>query len=110
MNRETIYLDELITKIIENKEIGEIMRNAMLEIARSCKTVQKEEMPHYKQVKREEVMSKLAEGKDIYCVTFYDKRWSTGVYELRFKQVGSVLNMIKIEDAIFYERIEGGEE
>lgn len=48
-NREIIYLDELITKIRENKEIGEIMGNVMIEIAKSCKTVQQEnfvELPY----------------------------------------------------------------
>lgn len=110
MNRETIHLDELITKIRENREIGEIMGNAMIEIARNCRRVQKEEMPHYKQIRRDEVMSKLAEGKNIYCAVFCDGRWNTGIRELRFKQVESVLSMIKIEDAVFYEKIEEGEE
>ena len=105
--REMIYLDELLLKIKENREIGEIMGNTMIEIAKSCKTVQKEEMPHYKQIRREEVMTKLAEGKDVYCAIFYDTEWSRGMYRLQSRKVESMLSMIKeTEDAVFYERIE----
>lgn len=109
-NREIIYLDELITKIQENKEVGEIMGNTMIEIAKSCKTVQKEEMPHYNQIRRDEVMAKLEEGKDIYCVTFKDEKYGTGVCRLQMKHIKAILDMInKTEDAAFYERIEESE-
>ena len=109
--REMIYLDELLLKIKENREIGEIMGNAMIEVAKSCKTVQKEEMLHYKQIRREEVMPKLAEGKDIYCVIMDSEIWNPKkVHTLRIKKVKHVLSMMKEEDAVFYEKIEESEE
>ena len=119
-NREVIYLNELIMKIRGNKEIGEIMGNTMIEIAKSCKIVQKEEMPHFTQIRREEVMPKLAEAKEIYCVTLHDKAWGTRVHGLQLKpwdtrvhrlQLKEVSDMInRVEDAVFYERIEESEE
>lgn len=109
-NREAIYLDELLMKIRENKEIGEIMGNTMIEIAKSCKTIQKEEMPHFTQIRREEVMPKLIEGKDIYCVILKNEKYDTGVYGLQMKHIKAILDMInKTEDAVFYERIEESE-
>lgn len=48
-NREIIYLDEIIKKIKENREIGEIMGNVMIEIAKSCKKIKQEnfvELPY----------------------------------------------------------------
>ena len=109
-NREAIYLDELLMKIRGNKEVGEIMGNTMIEIAKSCKTVQKEEMPHYNQIRREEVMPKLEEGKDIYCVVMDSKIYLKRVYMLQIEKVKDVLSMIKEEDAVLYERIEESEE
>lgn len=109
-NREIIYLDELITKIQENKEVGEIMGNSMIEIAKSCKTVQKEEMPHFKQIRREEVMPKLAKNRDVYCVVMDSEIWSSKkVFILKMEIVQDVLSMIKEQDVVFYEAIEGGE-
>ena len=109
-NREVIYLNELIIKIRENKEIGKIMGNTMIEIAKNCKTVQKEEMPHFTQVRREEVMPKLAEGKDVYCVIMDSKNYKSNIYALQNEKVEDALSAIKEEDAVFYERIEESEE
>ncbi|MDE7426044.1 MAG: hypothetical protein K2N51_20495 [Lachnospiraceae bacterium] len=110
-NREAIYLDELIMKIRENKEVGEIMGNTMIEIAKSCKTVQKEEMPHYKQIGRDEVMAKLTEGKEVFCVILKSKKYDTEVYRLQMWHINAILDMInRVEDAVFYERIEESEE
>ncbi|MCI8409965.1 MAG: hypothetical protein HFJ09_11970 [Lachnospiraceae bacterium] len=108
-NREVIYLDELLMKIRENKEVGEIMGNTMMEIAKGCKTVQKEEMTHFEQIKREEVMPELGKDKDVYCVTFHVNKWGTKIYDLKELIVEGVLELIKEQDVIFYERIEESE-
>lgn len=109
-NREAIYLDELIMKIRENKEVGEIMGNTMIEIAKSCKTIQKEEMTHFNQIRREEVMPKLIEDKDIYCVVMDSKIHLKRIYILQMEAVKDILSIMKEEDAVFYERIEESEE
>ena len=104
-NREAIYLDELIIKIRENKEIGEIMGNTMIGIAKSCKTIQKEVMPHYNQIRRKEVMAKLAEGKEVYCVAIKGNQWH-GLYRLRVESIEDVSAMIADINTAFYEEVE----